>query len=561
MLIDDYIAYYDTYSKTYGVNTIVLMEVGSFYELYAIDNEKIKKGGDIYLIANILNIQVSRKNKNILENSRNNHLLAGFPSHSLKKFIDILINNKYTIVLVEQTTLPPNPKREVTEIISPSTYIDNIQESSTNYFMNIFVENGTNRKSQLDYYAISWCAIDISTGKVYLNELNHSITDNNIIFEEIHSILLTFKPIELCVSSNDNIKKEDHFLNMLNIENNKNCKFHNHLYTVSCDYTKKSFQEETLLFAYEKPKSMLNIFETLGIEYMLLGSICLSYSIRFLYNHSPLILTKIQNPLIDRKDSSSYLHLVYNCASQLNIIENGLMNERSLLSILNNCDTAIGKRYFNYRLMNPMKDVNTIKKSYGNIELFIKNIDLWKTYPMKQICDLERLSRKLCINRISTNELLNIYSSVSIIKNISSSLPMDIEKQLYTSLNAFKEMLSSFINLFVKIFNVDELSKCNIIQQLNHKIFQKGVNVNIDALSDAYDKDLLYFKNLTNNLNIIVRETYFKLEYNDRDGYYITSTIKRFDFVVKTYPSNEHVKSLMKKNISLINIFIIDDLL
>ena len=96
MLIDDYIAYYDTYSKTYGVNTIVLMEVGSFYELYAIDNEKIKKGGDIYLIANILNIQVSRKNKNILENSRNNHLLAGFPSHSLKKFIDILINNKYT---------------------------------------------------------------------------------------------------------------------------------------------------------------------------------------------------------------------------------------------------------------------------------------------------------------------------------------------------------------------------------------------------------------------------------------------------------------------------------
>ena len=67
-------------------------------------------------IANTLNIQVSRKNKNIIDNSKSNHLLAGFPNHSLKKFIDILIQNFYTIVLVEQTTPPPNPKRELLKL-------------------------------------------------------------------------------------------------------------------------------------------------------------------------------------------------------------------------------------------------------------------------------------------------------------------------------------------------------------------------------------------------------------------------------------------------------------
>ena len=44
-----------------------------------------------------------------------------------------LLNNNYTIVLVEQVTSPPNPEREVTEVISPGTIIDSYNKS-TIYF-------------------------------------------------------------------------------------------------------------------------------------------------------------------------------------------------------------------------------------------------------------------------------------------------------------------------------------------------------------------------------------------------------------------------------------------
>ena len=43
-IVNEYLDYQDKYEKEYGSNTIVLMEVGSFYEIYGIENENIKKG-------------------------------------------------------------------------------------------------------------------------------------------------------------------------------------------------------------------------------------------------------------------------------------------------------------------------------------------------------------------------------------------------------------------------------------------------------------------------------------------------------------------------------------
>ena len=38
-LIDDYLAEQEKYEFRYGENTIVLMQVGHFYECYAVDNQ------------------------------------------------------------------------------------------------------------------------------------------------------------------------------------------------------------------------------------------------------------------------------------------------------------------------------------------------------------------------------------------------------------------------------------------------------------------------------------------------------------------------------------------
>ncbi len=48
------------YEAKYGENTVVLMEVGTFFEVYEVDNEALKLG-KAKEIAEVLNIQLTRK--------------------------------------------------------------------------------------------------------------------------------------------------------------------------------------------------------------------------------------------------------------------------------------------------------------------------------------------------------------------------------------------------------------------------------------------------------------------------------------------------------------------
>ena len=38
-IVEEYIHYYDKYVSTFGINTIILMQVGSFHEAYSTDDE------------------------------------------------------------------------------------------------------------------------------------------------------------------------------------------------------------------------------------------------------------------------------------------------------------------------------------------------------------------------------------------------------------------------------------------------------------------------------------------------------------------------------------------
>lgn len=98
MIIDEYLDYTKTYKEKYGERCIVLMQVGSFFEIYTITDNITDN--EVFIIADLCSIQTSRKNKAISEVSRANPIMAGFPLHSISKFTQILLNNNYTIVLV-----------------------------------------------------------------------------------------------------------------------------------------------------------------------------------------------------------------------------------------------------------------------------------------------------------------------------------------------------------------------------------------------------------------------------------------------------------------------------
>ena len=99
LLTSSYFKLQKLFEEKYGENTVVLMEIGTFFEVYEINNED-EQVGKAKEIAQLLNIQLTRKNKNIIENSEENPLMAGVPSVSLEKHLSKIISEeKYTIVL------------------------------------------------------------------------------------------------------------------------------------------------------------------------------------------------------------------------------------------------------------------------------------------------------------------------------------------------------------------------------------------------------------------------------------------------------------------------------
>ena len=132
-IFKEYCHYLSKYKQKYGDKTVLLMQVGSFYEIYAVLNETEQLGEtDIYNICNnIMNITVTPK--------VNGMLMGGFQMPYSEKFIRVLIQEGYTVILVEQTSEGSGADREVKKILSPGTYME-YNDTVTSHIMSVYIE-------------------------------------------------------------------------------------------------------------------------------------------------------------------------------------------------------------------------------------------------------------------------------------------------------------------------------------------------------------------------------------------------------------------------------------
>ncbi len=61
-VVSEYLKIFYEYSELYGDDTVVLMQVGSFYEMYGIDNDE-EKVGNVQEVSRLLNVVLTKRNK------------------------------------------------------------------------------------------------------------------------------------------------------------------------------------------------------------------------------------------------------------------------------------------------------------------------------------------------------------------------------------------------------------------------------------------------------------------------------------------------------------------
>ena len=530
-LMDEYFVYQIQFEKKYGKRTLVLMEVGSFFEFYGVDNDQ-EKIGEIQKIAELLNIQMTRRNKAILENDRSNCLMAGFPSPSLKRFLNILLSNQYTIVLIEQVTPPPNPERQITQIYSPSTYIEEINSPDSRNIVSVYVEQTSHHRTGENIILIGACAIDPSSGKTTLAEI-HSLENRNdhvLLLEELYRFIEAFQPREIiihnditCSNNETKVIRKTDIERMLNLE--RRILFYRDISPLAANafesatksgelaansrelteqrqshswgelsspeqlntYKKISYQQEFYRKIFGQDKfGLLSPIEALNLERFPHISIAFLYLLNYLKEHNEKMIQSMELPQMWEDDKIMRLH--HNTIYQLNLIPNFQSsvdsgNFRCLFDVINHTSTAIGNRLLKDRMLQPIRDVVELERRYHLTDIFMEG-DRYKKFKQKltNFIDLERAFRKWMILMLQPHELASIYytiqTMIQILTNTNDIFPLNEFGMKMEDI----EQMRNFCSEIDRCFLLEEMSKCNLLNLKN--FYQRGIIAEIDQIQD-----------------------------------------------------------------------------
>ena len=127
-LIAQYYKYCEEYKTNYGEKTVVLIQVGSFFEVYG------ERSGDIIIKSPLSKIsQLCCLN---IANKTDKNVMIGFRDYQLDKYIEILIKAGWTVPVFVQDAQCSNTTRSLLKIYSPgTTFLVNDQKNIKQYLL------------------------------------------------------------------------------------------------------------------------------------------------------------------------------------------------------------------------------------------------------------------------------------------------------------------------------------------------------------------------------------------------------------------------------------------
>ena len=513
LLTDVYFELQEFFQEKYGENVLIFLELGSFFEIYEVSNEKIKLG-KAKEVAGLLNIQLTRKNKSILENSINNPLMAGVPSVAFERHLNRLIQEgKYTIALIRQKGEPPKVTRYLSQIISPGTNFDFLADSGENFIVSLSIDVHKNS------YLIGYSAMDVSTGVSYISELYSTEEDANYALDEVFNLLNKYKTSEIVLNFINRNVNQHKVLEYLEIKKN----YH---FTVQHRRFKIEFQNELFKRVFNT-KSFLSPIEELNLEHFPLASESLAILIEFIFQHDYKIVEKINRPTILK--NRNYLYLGNNAIEQLDIISK---SDYSVLNLIDKTSTPMGKRLLKSRLLNPIFNPEIINSRYDLVEKtkeFIAHID----NKLKKIYDLERILRRIKLRKLNPMEInylhTSIQATIDIVKIVKRNLIYDV--------NFTNTELQEIADRIENCFDLNISGKYSL-NGIAENIFLRGVNLEIDKIEEQIKNNLNKLNKIVEKIETMLSTRFDKNNKNlvtlgllEKDGYYISLTRNRFKLI------------------------------
>jgi len=521
--VKDYFEIHDYYANIYGKDrTIILMQVGGFHEVYC----NVNRGLKLEELSQELDIHLAKKNDNMR--------MMGFPIHVTANYIDKLVDMDYTVVLIDQVTEAPNPKRAVVGIYSPATRIEK-NSKQANHIVSIVLEYKNNLVIGLSSY-------DLATGNGMVYESYSTNNDMYKALDDAVRFLENFPPREIIlhntIVNNSHIKIED-IITYLNIEPGTS---YNPMKT---NHMKLAYQKTILSQTYNV-ETNVDILEYMGIAYLNWARHSLVILLEYVKAHQPNLLSCLKVPNIFT--SSNYLYLGNRAIEQLDIISK--KSDTNLFNIINFTKTSLGKRFLSMQLTMPLINPSELLNRYDHINVFIDGNHMTKLSSyMEDIYDMDKLIRKLEINVICPAELYQLYLSLYQINRMNNYMLENKIAKDFDITTVYSKNIKSILDYIEETFILDKINNMSFVNyfEAEHSFYNNNIHKEIDTIQESIDSAQNFMTYLIKELEKYIDEkVYFKkntdkeeertlltLKFNERDGHYLMITTRRCEILKK----------------------------
>ena len=416
-LIKQYLKYTADHIEKYGEKTIVYMQVGAFFEVYGLKEGKTIIGSKIIEFSRIADLKAVPKKQCV---GRRNVIMAGFITPLLDKYVKKLNDKGYTIAVYTQDFPGAKSNRSLIGIFSPGTNFNNDKLTNNVMCMRIHLDNQIILKKD-PHFMCGLSSINIITGKSVMYEYSKKFLHYPTTYDEIERFTSIYQPHELIVIySGINKEKIREIIQFTKIKTETI-----HLID-KITFQERIYQEEIFKKFYNPPD--IDFFvENLHFNDYPLATQSFCFLLDFVNSHQPDLVRKISEPQIE--NINNYLMLANHTLKQLNIIQTEQHTGQlsSVLSFLNKCKTPMGKRKFKELLLKPTTNIEYLKKEYKITQYVKDNFEKFEFLRLDFVGfrDIERLYRKIVLNKVCPAELTQFYENMKSICVIQKRLAKD----------------------------------------------------------------------------------------------------------------------------------------
>ena len=534
----EYIQLTKNYQKKYGENTIVLLQVGAFFEVYGFRCSKTGelRESKIEEFCQMCNLNMSEK-KIVFENRQ--VIMAGFRDYSLDKYLQKITDYGYTAVVYVQDKSGKNVVRVLDAVHSPGTYVSYDTEAlpqMSNNVMCVWLQKVKSRlKGGRDVIICGISASNVFTGKSSIFEFERPFEMVPTTFDELDRFVSVYSPSEVVFISA--FEKEDvdsivqfsglssrviHFVNSETSEKAEKCEQQRYVQHILDTF----FGVESMQICSE-----FSMYPTAT------QSFC--YLLDFIQDHNPNLVKRIAIPDFH---VSNKMQLANHTLKQINILSGNTDSGRkgnmsSVSSFLNKSCTAMGRRKFHSQIVAPTLDVAWLNCEYKMTSVMLDRYDTIGECRrvLGRIRDLDKISRQIVIRKIYPSTLAQLYESVVLCQQLIGSvieIPGVIE---YLKIVPGRPVGKGLLDFMDSQFYMDRCRSISGFSNIEDTFIKPGINPELDKLYSDYCKNISDFKKIHECFNKMIQAEsknidtteYVKFHDTEKSGSTLQITKKR----------------------------------